>query len=611
MTGQKYMSIFKKSSFLFIIVSFLFLIIFIGMTYPFIFKINTCITGFFSSDENIAPLWDSWRIKYSFLHGLSFTHTPMIAYPFGVDLYASGFLTYSFQMLFYSISIFTTPALTYNMILIFNLFLSAIFTFILVKRLVKNRMSAFFSAMIFAFCPYQFARAWQHLSLTYNQWIPLVLFLAIRLKESYSRKNRVLFFLSLLLALSFDFSVMYFTVVALGIFLVYVLFHNWKEKLFKNRQLLKEDLIYLRKVAVLGILVFIVLLPQFLPIIKNRFLLPVTTASAHNPYRRAFEDLFAQSARPLSYFLPATVQPVFGKFTEQFIGSPLYGVSFTEHTLYLGWVPMILAFVAFKVWRKKRKLLAFGYQHSAENFYIGFFIFLAIVTWFFSQPPWWQIGPLKIYMPSFFMYKVLPMFRAYCRFGIVLMLAVAVLAGFGLKFVLEKIKSNKAKITIASLACVLVIFEFWNWPPYKVIDVSKVPAVYYWLKEQPEDIIIAEYTLDADSPNEIYKFYQTVHEKRIINGTIPYTEANKIIQSLVNLSDRAVTAKLREWGVKYVLVHCDNYLRTELVDVIDEFKEIPQNTDLRLIGSFPAAECPDKNIMCVAKSGPIDLYEVK
>lgn len=32
----------------------------------------------------------------------------------------------------------------------------------------------------------------------------------------------------------------------------------------------------------------------------------------------------------------------------------------------------------------------------------------------------------------------------------------------------------------------------------------------------------------ADSPNEMYKFYQTEHEKKIINGTIPGTYANKV-----------------------------------------------------------------------------------
>ena len=197
---------------------------------------------------------------------------------------------------------------------------------------------------------------------------------------------------------------------------------------------------------------------QYSTYIKDSILNAHSKVSAFNPYRRPFNDLFEQSARPLSYLLPAVVHPVFGKFTEQFIGSSFYGMSFTEHTLYLGWVPLILAFVALRRWRRKgkesKKSGTVPFRDSPfyrDDFYIGFFVFLAVAAWLFSQPPWWNIFGFKIYMPSFFMYKILPMFRAYCRFGIVVMLAVAVLAGFGLKFFLERFKSQRTKVAVTAL----------------------------------------------------------------------------------------------------------------------------------------------------------------
>ena len=81
-------------------------------------------------------------------------------------------------------------------------------------------------------------------------------------------------------------------------------------------------------------------------------------------------------------------------------------------------------------------------------------------------------------MPSFFMYKMLPMFRAYCRFGIVVMLAVAVLAGFGLKEIISKLKAQSSKLIVTALLCGLDLFEFWNWPPYMEIEHCKNQAVY-------------------------------------------------------------------------------------------------------------------------------------
>lgn len=589
----------------------IFVLLIVAITFPLVFKITTYIPGFFSTDELVSNLWDSWEIKYSLENNLTSSHASLTAYPFGQDFSSPSFHGYIWSGLIHILSKFTTPVFALNLQIILNLFLSAFFSYLLIFYLTQNRLVSFFGGLIFGFCPYQFTHVWQHLGLTYNQWIPFSLLAAILLKDKMDGKFTLLFSISLLLLLSFDFCVMYFGVVTLAMFFIYVILYQWREKLFKVKEYFIKDYYYIKKVFIVGIIVFVILSPQFFPIIRNRLVFsPITQASAFNPYHRSFDDLFNQSARPLSYFLPATVHPFFGKFTEQFIGSTLYGLSFTEHTLYLGWVPLILAFYAFRRWRKTRKnrKQASARTASAEDFYIGFFIFLAIAAWLFSQPPWWQIGIFKIYMPSFFMYKILPMYRAYCRFGIVLMLAVAVLAGFGLKFLLEKFKNQKVKFAVTILCCGLVLFEFWNWPPYKVIDVSKVPEVYYWIKNQQDDFVIAEYPLDYNGPNEMYKFYQTVHEKRIVNGSIPGTYSNKVAQTLKKLSDFKTTGVLGWMGVKYIIVHRDDYLNTEDINSINELQDISNNPNLKLIKRFSRQDCPDKDIMCVQKSGPIDVY---
>jgi hypothetical protein len=313
----------------------------------------------------------------------------------------------------------------------------------------------------------------------------------------------------------------------------------------------------------------------------------------------------------LSYLLPAVVHPLFGRFTESFVGTPLYGLSFTEHTLYLGWIPLILAFFVFQRWRKDKKQnnLASGLK-DRDKFYIGFFLFLAITAWLFSQPPWWSLGSVKIFTPSFFMYKILPMFRAYCRFGIVVMLAVAILAGYSLKFILERFSIQKVKIAVTTLFCGLVLFEFWNYPPFRVIDLSKAPEVYYWLKAQPGDFVIAEYPLDIIGPNVKYMFCQTRHEKKIINGSIPNTYANNLAKTITKLSQQKTAGVLKWMEVRYVLVHRDGYLKTDLVEDREELEKIPSNLGLKFVKSFSAQKCPQENIMCIQETGPIDVYEV-
>lgn len=599
-----------------IVLVLLLLILVFLFTFPLFLRTNSCISGTFTTDEPFAALFNFWWLKYSFVHHFNDAYYSTIAVPFGMDA-KSGYPLWN--AINKCLSVLTNHIFAYNLETIFSFFAAGLFMFYLVSGLTKNVMAGIFSAIIYAFCPYHFARAWQHLGLAQIQWIPLYIFALLRLKERPNLKHSILVAAAFFLIFSFDLYYAYFMFIITFLFILFLFVYKWRIKL-KEFSYFQKEWYRIKMIFISGILAFFLTLPLTVPIFKDHLksIRDKRPASVFNAYHRPFEDLFSQSARPLSYFLPASVHPIFGKFTENFIGSSLYGDSFTEHTLYLGWTPLVLAFIAFRRWRKERKQVdnsgTVPFRDSPyhnEDFYIGFFVFLAIVAWFFSQPPWWNIGTIKIFMPSFFMYKIVPMFRAYCRFGIVLMLAVAVLAGFGLKFILDKFKGQKAKVAITSLFCGLVLFEFWNYPPFKVIDVSRAPDVYYWLKEQPGDFAIAEYPLDADSPNEMYKFYQTTHEKKIINGTIPGTYANKVAQSIVKLSETKTIDTLERMGVKYILIHHDAYLQTDLVEDKEELDKIPKNPRLKLIKTFPVQDCPQKDIMCVRKTGPIDIYEVQ
>lgn len=577
------------------------------MTYPLVFKINTHIPGFFSTDESYSVLWGSWFIKFCHLNHLSIKSTDFIAYPFGVDFYTNKPITYIWFTINYLLSILTTPVFTYNLQVIFSFLLAAVFSYLLVWYLTKDKFASFFSGIAFGFCPYLFVRSWQHLGETYIWVMPFCLLGLFLLREYTSSKVKI-FFISGIILTTIGFNFLYMGV-ALALFFIYLSCYQIKSKSF----LAVAYKVYIKNILFLSFIAIIILLPQIYILIKGAFFSSGGLPSAYNPYHRPFEDLFSQSAKPLSYLLPAAVHPVFGRITEFFIGSHLYGMSFTEHTLYLGWTPLILSFVAFRKWRRNRKSPIAGHKSQVtdrEDFYLGFFILLAIVAWLFSQPPWWKLGPLKIYLPPFFLYKILPMFRAYCRFGILVMLAVVVMAGFGLKFILDKFNTKKAKLLITSLFCGLVIFEFWNYPPFKVIDVSNIPVVYYWIKEQPKDTVIAEYPLDIIGVNEMYKFYQTKHGKKTINAVTPGTHAHRVAKTITQLSEPKTAGILRWMGVKYVLVHREDYIATGLIDDYEELNKIPQNSGIKFIQSFHSQECPKKDIMCLQKTGPIDVYEI-
>jgi hypothetical protein len=190
------------------------------------------------------------------------------------------------------------------------------------------------------------------------------------------------------------------------------------------------------------------------------------------------------------------------------------------------------------------------------------------------------------------------------------MLAIAVLASFGLNYILRKHKNNIVKIIITVIFSGLVMFEFWNYPPFKIVNLSGVPAVYYWLKNQTGNFTIAEYPLDVNGANVFYKFYQTKHEKNMINGTTPGTNANSLSKIIVKLSDPNTAGILSWMAVKYVIVHKKAYLDSELIEWQEELNKITKNNGLNFTRSFPPQVCPQNNILCLEEEGSIDVYEV-
>ena len=597
------------------IIILLFIILSATLTYPLVLQLTSSISGFTQTDEPYEVLWNFWRINYSHHNNLDLKFSNLIAYPFGVDFTQSFPRVYLWDMMTFLFGISMNPPLAYNIQILISYILSGFFMYLLVFYSTKNKAASIFSGIIFTFCPQHFVRSWQHIGLAYFQWMPLYLLTLFRLKETPDFKNYLMATGALLLLASFDTHYFYFMLITTLLFAIFILFY--RIKLIEN---IKGNLRFIKYLMLAGFSTIVLTLPQYYLYLEKIFKRMPQQASAWNPFQRNFQDLFIQSAKPLSYILPSTEHPMFGGFTKHFVGSSLWGTSYTEHQLFLGWLPLILAFVAFRRWQKMRKIRNpkseilnkskipnpksqinpnTQYPNSKvniinnsmyEDFYIGFFIFLAIAAWFFSQPPWWKFGSVRIFMPPFFMYKILPMVRAYCRFGVVVMLAVSVLAGFGLKFILERFKTQKAKILITCLFSGLVLFEFLNFPPFKVIDLTKYPKVYNWLKEQPDEMVIAEYPLDvkgpSKGPSEHYKFYQTIHHKKIINGVIEGTHPHKILQTIMYLSKNDSPKVLKWLGVKYVLVHKELYNKTGLVDVLDDFKNIGNNRGLKFTRNF-------------------------
>ncbi|HAJ56608.1 MAG TPA: hypothetical protein DCL35_02435 [Candidatus Omnitrophica bacterium] len=598
--------------------TFLITLIFLGLTliftFPLILGLDKYVYGPFFNTDIRGGIWHLWWGHYALKAGLDYYHCPFIAAPMGVDFSqqpVSWIVEYSLAAFLMVLS----PIFCINLLTILNFVLCGFFSYLLMRHLTKNNYASFLSAVIFTFSPYHINKVMEFSFFYTPTWLILCVYSFMKIREKFEIKYVFYAALAATMTVAFNPYYGYFLFIFMLGFLSFCLFYQWKDKIklfatpsgaliLKNR--MREARRFLVATGTVIVMVLLLNMPTFLKIANNLSAQNTNKVlAAASGYSRPVSYVFAQSARPLSYLLPASTHPVFGDFTKKMFGSIFYGRGSIEQTLYLGWIPLALAYLAFWQWRRKRLLNDKypKYQSSRENFYIGFFLFSAIIAFVCSLPPYADLGFFKIYFPSYFLHKALPMFRAYARMGVLVSLCIAALGGYGLKSLLDRFRTQRGRLLFTTLVGLVVLFEFTNMPPARATDISHVPEVYKWLAAQKGDFIIAEYPMPKAVAGEAqenydYLFYQTIHHKRMFNGSVLGTEAFEIREKVSKIDAPETLQTLKEIGVKYVIFHSEPYRRGDHKKDMDIIGEVPQ---LDRIAGWKLVE----------QFGDVSVYEIR
>ncbi|MBU4310605.1 hypothetical protein KKD34_03385 [bacterium] len=166
------------------------------------------------------------------------------------------------------------------------------------------------------------------------------------------------------------------------------------------------------------------------------------------------------------------------------------------------------------------------------------------------------------------------------------MLCVSVLAGIGLASILEKIKSAKKRRIFLTVVLLLVFIEFAPTLPAPMVNAVNPPPVYEWLAKQEGDFTIIEYPIETDYE---YFFWQRIHQKRLVNGALSGTYADKVSKEIVDILKPKTPGILKYLGAKYVIFHPDKYLESEDVPVIGEVPDVSRQRGLKLVKTFKKA----------------------
>jgi len=568
----------------------IFVILTLLMAWPAILNINKYIYGY--PDDTLATLW---HYKFALVHRLNPNVNMNIAFPFG-----EGVSPYSypvFSQITEILTFLTNEIVAWNILSMSNFILSAFFMYLLVKHLTKNKISAFISGLIYGFCPHICMQSFNHILLAAIQWMPLYILFLLKLIFERNYKNAVLCGVFYALVVFSNPYYGYYMLLFTVIFVVFLALRHIKNP----GAAIKTDRFKILKLTSVAFLTaLIIVIPAEYRVIKTMF-----SKSESKPavYTRPLEGLIFSGARPKDFLLPPRTNPVLKNISRPFM-SPDFG-SMIDHTLYLGYTPLILSIIAVCFWRKKRKKGKGEIFNSQLSVVVPFFVIIFFAFGIMSSPPWIPIGsaklnsaPFKLPMPSYFLHKLFPMFRYYSRMVVVMMISLSVLSGIGIKFLLEKLKTprrrtsslrgrqnSKLKIAFVSIIFVLIGIEYINVPPFHYFD-STPPEVYTWLAKQEGEFssAVAEYPMLAGRTQEYgYMFWQRIHKQKLVNGG----DVTRLMK-LLRIDDPRTVQQLKEWGVKYVIINRDLY-RDKVYEkeynifmpVIDEEK-----LGLRLIKSF-------------------------
>ncbi len=582
------------------------------LTWPLAAHLGTHVPGVpqWAFDESTF-VWNIWQFKHTVVDNLaSPLHSDLIYYPLGIDLVL---YTYNFYHVLAALPLamaFNLP-LASNLTLLAATVLSGYGTFLLVRDqagrtsvadsvrgaaqqdregrgydgqrharsahpltrspahpLSLVTLAAFAAGALYAFASNRAVyAALGHYDMVTTQWIPFYALMLLRTLDG-SLPSRARRRAAILAGVFFAFTGLAEMISALflGIFTVIALLVGLRHRVSAGNSVsvppgqTTEGRMSLREVAtnlaLLGGVAFVLWSPA---------LIPILLAFVNADYGlKGWGDALILSADLLGWFTPTVFHPLFGgdvvrelHLVQQRAVNPALPGFRDINTVFLGWASLLLAVVGALAWRRK----------------LAVWIWTSVLFGLFTLGPLLQINgrttfdldglattvPLPFALLHFL--PVIQANRAPNRNSVLLMLGLAVLAGYGLLWIMSKASQRKdAKeqrrkeklvttsaqstplrteplhpltrspahpltVTIALLATGLILFEHLALP-FPLSD-ARIPSVYADIAADPQPGSILQLPLGWRNSFGVFgpeqtllQYYQSAHGKPILGGNI-------------------------------------------------------------------------------------------
>jgi hypothetical protein len=510
--------------------------------------------------DTYEHVWALWWYRYALLNGVFPAQVSHLYAPSGC--YIPMLWTWALPLMS-GIPLQPLVGLigTYNLLVILSFLLTALAMYLLAMEVTGSRAGAFFAGLIWAFFPGRTIRLVGHFYLLNTHWMPIYALFLLRLCRRPGWKVALGCGISLaLVCLSHMLYAAYF---ALPITLV-ILFH----KLITDRRTLLGGGM-LRAGALAVTVALLIVAPFFAPYLLDY---------ARDPLRFVYEGGdSAYSADLLSFVVPCRFNPLVQRlpWLESYARRIIPpGGNAAESLTYLGWMAILWGVVGIVAHRGKSLL----------------WCMIALMGAVLSLGPVLRVGgqavmlgyrgaqiPLPLPYAWVSRMPLMAIGRTPARFGITALLAVAVLAAFGLQRLWASGLPKGAKIGLLSISAVLLLTEYLVWWPLQAFP-TPVSPFYTELSSihAPGETAILPFPMFYQRDHHILPganygmINQTVHEQRIAGGYLVRWPAREKGHSIglehlmapergIDIvqydGEQDIAATLYRLGFDYVVVH--------------------------------------------------------
>lgn len=355
------------------------------------------------------------------------------------------------------------PVAAYNWLVLLSFPLSAAATYLLARYLALSPAASVVAALAFAFSPFHLAHAAYHPQVAQTQWIPLYLFALWRCLDVASPAAVALLAVA---TVAVTLSNFYGGLIAAVITPVAVAAY-WAATRSARPHAMRR----------LGVTMGSLVLIAAVGLAYVSYAAPaVMTSRAAFAFSR--DDLFRYSAKWWSYLVPPVANPLLGTTASRTWTAAGVDVGLLEQQVYLGWAIIVLGLVAIVWWRVAARRGRVE-RSGAMVPVLAIVAFTALVC---SLSPERTVGAFTFVRPSAWLYTVVPMFRSYARFGVIVQLMAVLLAGVGVD---DLLRSGAWRARLVSIVLVAVaVGEYAVAPAAMSRDVLPTMA-HRWITRQP------------------------------------------------------------------------------------------------------------------------------